>query len=389
MRSLGRLILSLLLLIGALYAKQTDDNLTLELNISKKSAYVGEPIKLSYIFKYHNSLKLSRVSFHPPAFQGFWVKREKKSPTRVEGNFTKYMINFILYPQRSGELTIGKGVINAALLTKQKKRYYSYRHMKWKTLSTKARQIEVKPLPNGLEAFGKYHLNVAVDRNKTAPNEPVTLTIRIEGVGNVDDIEKFDLHIPECTVYGEEPERISQLKDGENIALFRQKFVILCDRDYTIAPIAFRFLDSSSYSAKSLRSTPFHIKVTGGKKEEATSPKTEKATPSYKKIEARDLLFTLLGVMVGMGLMFLLLKRRADPKAKALSIREKIRKSKSERELLHVLLPYLGVSCRLDQIIKVLEANIFEGAKHPIDKKRLAREFDQLIEDEKELEILK
>ncbi len=391
MRSLGRALLLFLLVAVNLFADKLGEQLSLKQEISKDSLYVGEPVTLSYIFRYKSSLKLSEVNFHPPSFKGFWAKKEKKTPTKVDGNFTTYRMNFILYPQQSGELKIGKGRLNVGVLYKHKKGYYSFGNIRWKSLSTKPVRVDVKPLPDGVEVFGDFHFSLKSDKNITTPNKPVTINVRIEGVGNVDVIDAFKLDMPECTVYDEAPQRASQFKDGENLGLFRQKFVILCDKSYTIKPIEFRYFDSKTHKVKTLYSKPLHIEVKNGKNEVSTKEQPPKEPKESSK--NGEMLFGVVGFLFGLVTMYLLSKLwrrgRFQKRNERTEIHEKLKRCKSDKDFLNALLPYIGVSTKLDIVIKDLEANVFQGDKRKIDKKQLVKEFDQFLVGDREEEILK
>ena len=73
-----------------------------------------------------------------------------------------------------------------------------------------------------------------------------------------------------------------------------------------------------------------------------------------------------------------------------LPLPKRIKKSKNDKELLSVLLPYTDRSKELKKIIKELEENIYEGKKHKINKQDLVQNINNYLKKDKEIEeILK
>jgi len=53
----------------------------------------------------------------------------------------------------------------------------------------------------------------------------------------------------------------------------------------------------------------------------------------------------------------------------------RIKAAKKERDLFELLLPFKGESALVDETLEKLEANLFRGAAHAIDRKALAEHF--------------
>jgi hypothetical protein len=365
--------------------------ISLSYKIDKSEAFVGEPIYLRYTFRHLTSLKLSEVNFHPPSFKGFWVKKSKKTPTKTDGNHTYYNMDFILFPQREGELRVGEGVMDVGVLQSQKRGYYSFRRVLWRKVKTKPITLHIKPLPSGVDIYGDYSFSVVVDKNKTKANEPVNLTVTISGEGSADDMEPFELDIPQATVYSDKPKRFSEFKDGKSIVLFKQKFAIVSDRNFTIKPFNFRFFDARTKKIKSLSSREFNIEVIGSKDKEIVliKPKTEESKPFWKGnigvIFGAGLF--LFGGFIGYLLRGFTLKKRQS--RKNFTLKERIAKTKNDKELLKTLLPFIGRSKKIDTVIKDLEMSVYNGKESKIRKRDILNKIDNLLEDDKEMEILR
>jgi hypothetical protein len=368
-------------------------------NIDKTSAYVGEGILLTYMFKHKLNANLSDASFNSPKFDGFWAKKLKAPPekTDIDSGYKIYTMKYLLYPQRSGTLHIDAARMDLGLVRSKKRSYYSFQSIKRKVIHSNELDIKVKDLPLGVELFGDFSFSVVADKNQTKANEAVNLTITINGEGNVDDIDDFTLNIPNATVYSDKPEKLMQLKDDKSIILFKQKFAIVSDRNFTIPSLSLNFLDAKSGEVKRLESKEKMIEVINAKS--ISSPtKLEKATDEVSqtdvitKVEISKIpmiISALFGFLLGALASWLYLKRDKNKEVKRLSIKDKIRSTKSDKELLTLLLPYLNRSSKISKIVSDLEQNIYSGKSHKIDKKSIASSFDELLKDDKVLEILK
>jgi hypothetical protein len=368
-------------------------------NIDKTSAYVGEGILLTYIFKHKLNAHLSDASFNSPKFDGFWAKKLKALPekTDIDSGYKIYTMKYLLYPQKAGTLHIEPARMDIGLVRSKKRSYYSFQSIKRKVIYSNKLDIEVKELPSGIELFGDFSFNVAVDKNKTKANEAVNLTITINGEGNVDDIEEFTLNIPNATVYSDKPEKMMQLKDDKSIILFKQKFAIVSDRNFTIPSLSLNFLDAKSGEVKRLKSKKKMIEVIN-KRAISTPAKLEKATNEVTKTKVVTkveiskipmIISSLIGFLLGALASWIYLKREKKKEVKKLSIKDKIRSSKSDKELLTLLLPYIDRSPKISKIVNELEQNIYSGKSYKIDKKSIASSFDELLKVDKELDILK
>ncbi len=360
--------------------------------IDKNEVYVGEPILLTYTFKQRVDIKLSEANFNPPSFQDFWAKSTKKVPNSVKDGYKIYRIHYLLFPQKSGTLSLESGRMDVAVMKEEKKGYFSFQQAKWKTLYSNALKIAVKPLPKGVDLYGNYTFSVVVDKNNTKANEPINLTITILGEGNVDDIDPFNLEVKNAMVYSDKPKRNASLVDGKNRIVFKQKFAIVSDQNFTIPALEFRFFDGKVHIE---HSKTFAIEVVNlqAKKEDVVFEKNginhDKTIRTKDASNSTIMIASLLSFVVGMLVMWLIIRwqKRAKHRIET-PIQQRIKDAKEDKELLAVLLPLMDKSTQIEEIVKKLEKNIYTGAKEKIDRKHLAKEFDTFLTPQKKEEIL-
>jgi hypothetical protein len=373
------------------------DAFSFELKVDKKEAYIGEPVNVEFVFKKHMDVKLAEANFNSPTFHDFWAKPMKKDNAKIEGDYLVYRIKYLLFPQKSGTITIEPGRMDAGVMQKRKRNYFNFERVKWKSIFTKEATLEVKPLPSGAKIYGNFEMSATVDKQKTKANEPVNLTVTIKGIGNVDDIDEYKLDIKDAIVYADKPERKIYTNNKEELGEFTQKFAIVSDRNFTIEPLEFSFFDSKTKEVKTLKSKQFNIEVEGNILKTQTAQlekkaQTQQAVPKTKIIydkasTTKLVLFTVGGFLLGALSMFLFtLPKREKREKSELSLEQKIKKSKSDKELLALLIPHVDKSDKIKSIIKALEEKIYEGKSTSIDRKKLAKHIEQYLKKEKDIE---
>ena len=145
--------------------------------------------------------------------------------------------------------------------------------------------INVKPLPNNLELFGKFNISVTVDKKEVEANKPVKVGIRIDGYGNIDDIKKFDLKIPDAVVYADEPKIDAHISNGKYGGTFMQTITVVAQSNFTIPSLTLKFVDSETNQPTEIKSEPIKIFVKGGVvKQPEVVKKAEMVKKDNKKV---------------------------------------------------------------------------------------------------------
>ncbi len=362
--------------------------------VDKTEVYVGEPIVLTYTFKQRTDVDLSEANFNASSFANFWAKTTRKVPNTHEGDYNVYRINYLLYPQKSGALKIESGRMDVGILSTQKRDFFNFQQARWKTFYSNTLDIQVKELPEGVALYGDYTFTVVADKSVVKANEPVNLTITIQGEGNVDDIDDFKVEVPHATVYADKSKKNAELKSGKNNIIFKQKFAIVSDRNFTIPSLSFSFFNGE---VKKVQSREFKIEVQNTKVPKAQGV-LEKKIPALKQevktvVEKTSTttimitaLFSFLTGVLG-TLIFTKLKfRKKDSSEKPIQAR--IKNAKEDKALLSLLLPYIDKTPKMQSLIKELEENIYGGKSHVIDRKKLSSEFESYLIIDKKDEIL-
>jgi len=363
-------------------ASSPNDILQLELKLNKKTAYVGEALKASVIFKYKVGSNLVDVNLEEFKINHFWIKTLNSSKPYEKNGYILLKQDYLIFPQLAGNYTIDKQLINVA------SREYGTNMIRWKKIFSKEVQVNIKALPQGLSIQGDYKITASVDAQSTKANKPVNLTIRIKGNGNIDDIEEFKLELEDEVVYSTKPTVKTFIQGGKYGGEFTQKLSIIADKDFTIPSIKFKYFDIRTKSVKTIKTKPFNIKVKG-KAKITPNIQTNKNTAQVKTVQlpakiiykSEDsyikYIFAIIGFILGIVATFLLLKKKVKKEdLRDLSI--KIKKAKNDKELYNILLAY-SYNIKIVSQIKLLEQNIYNNKNNPISKETLydiVEEFD-------------
>ena len=264
---------------------------------SKKSAYVGEQVVLTY--KLYTKVPVSSVSLSKmPSYAGFWTKDVsdnsgtlKQSSEYINGiEYTTAEIQkVIVVPQRSGKLALDPMTMEciAQIRTERNNNrsmdpfeaffndpFFNRNIVNVKKeLSSQALTLEVKNLPeNGKPAsfagaVGNYSFKSDIDKTELSTNEAVTLTLTVSGTGNVEllqmpepvfppDFEVYDPKISTSTNVG--PQGLTGTKKAEYLAIPRRA------GSFTIPSVEFSYYNSSTDSYEVMSSEPYEIKVEKG-----------------------------------------------------------------------------------------------------------------------------
>jgi len=361
-------------------ASSPTDELQLLLHVNKKTAYVGEALKATIIFKYKVGSSLLELNLEELEINHFWIKALAQSKQYEENGYIILKQNYLIFPQLAGSYTIDKQLIKVA------KREYKTNMIRWTNIYSKEVTLDIKALPQGLSIQGDYKISAKVDNTTTKANQPVNLTITIKGSGNIDDIEEFKLDMKDEVVYSTKPTVKTYIKDGKYTGDFTQKLSIIADKDFTIPSISFKYFDIKTKTVKIIKTKPFNIKVKG-KAKISPSIQTNKhiiqekviqlpAKIIYKTQDAYiQYIFAFAGFILG-GIITFILLRKKQVKIDHRELSIKIKKTKSDKELYNLLLAY-SHNNQIVNIIKLLEQNIYNNKNNTISKDEL---YD-IIED--------
>jgi|GEM_PF-955241 len=196
------------------------DNVFIIAELSDTAPYVGEQVVI--VYKLYTNQKVSSLNItQEPSYTGFWVEKgaqyrsfpQKKDSLNGKLYTVATLRTTSVFPQRSGELIIEPMQVEMIAqirtqpnpATKNGTNWYrSVRTKNYKVVDeTEQTSLNVLPLPeqnkpkNFTGAVGQFQTAINLSPIKTYTDEPITLSYRINGSGNIKLIEDPVIELPE------------------------------------------------------------------------------------------------------------------------------------------------------------------------------------------------
>lgn len=279
----------------------------LKAEVDKETAYIGEQITVSFYLYTQVNISGYDIS-QPPQFTGFWVEElQIPSPPKLQYvtlNGQQYGVALMkksaLFPTTSGEVTIDPLVMTLAVRTRSRARAWPndpfnrlfddpfFGGTQEVIRKTQPIVLKILPLPeeNQPAAFngdvGSYSMSVTTSAQKVTQDEPITLTVKIQGIGNIKTIKEPMITLPEAfkrygTQITENPFPLQEPLQGEKI--FETVIIPSQDGDFQIEPVRFSYFDPQRQTYQTLHSEPIKLLVL---------PKAQAETPVERRITTKE-----------------------------------------------------------------------------------------------------
>ncbi|WP_212743995.1 BatD family protein [Bathymodiolus heckerae thiotrophic gill symbiont] len=345
-------------------AKAGDDYI-LQIEMDRTTFFLGDTVNLNITFKAKKSLPLiNQISLSTPDSKDLLFIKNNKVIRTPDENYHVQTLSYKVSANNFGTIhipslvaTIGNqnnGIFSNFFDTRQRQNQ--------KKVFSNALTLTVKPLPDALRIFGNFNFKAIVDKTQVKQGEAVNLTVSIVGKGNFEDIEAFKIEIDNTTIYSDDA--VTSYKD------WQQKFAIIGGQSFVIPSLKLNYFDKTTQTKKTINTQPINIQVDKASPVIATTEtlvKPDNKTPVNNKLKYY---YLLLGLVIGALISFLSIKlnNRQKP-AKNQDLIKQIKSSKGDKALFDLLLP-LNLS-ELDPILQQLEANLYKGETHKINKKAI------------------
>ncbi len=252
-------------------------DLFIEATVDNANPYVGEQTLLIVRF-YHAINLLTQPSYTAPQTTDFWSEVIASQPayyTNVGGRrYRVWEIRTALFPTRSGKLQIGRAFIETQIANKRRETKFGFGSFfnrgKSVSLRTRPLEINVKPLPTANKpqdfsgVVGSYTLTASADQSTTEVNSPVTVTVRISGLGNIKVLPRPKTPTTkDFRIYdGSSEETVSKGKKAlGGVKTFEQTFIPTREGRLSIPGVVYDFFDPQEKKYKVIQTPdmPLHV----------------------------------------------------------------------------------------------------------------------------------
>lgn len=260
--------------------------------VSKNSVYEQEGFTVTFrLYTRFNVQNFGKIEF--PEFEGFMVEEielpsnQQLTPERYDGK-TYYCADLrktLLFPQRSGKMTIPSGKIEIVFSVPSGQKIESFFGTQEidvdvsKMMTSNPVSITVKPLPlnrpaSFANAVGEFSIAPSITTRKIRANEPITLALEVSGTGNLKLVQTPTVKFP-SNFESDEPDVNNNLQvTTDGLTGFKKIEYTAIPRyegNYTIPPIEFSYFDLRSETFKTLSTPSYEIKVEKGDPNKAKS----------------------------------------------------------------------------------------------------------------------
>lgn len=198
--------------------RQQLPDIFMEVEVDDDTPVTGQQIVASLKLYFKEGLEIS--SFQPRSgwrTDGFWKEelqniRQPTAETIVLDGIryrTATLIRYALFPTRSGELTLSEFPMAVGVRSRPSRNdpFGSFfggsgTNQRRVSIETEPVQINVQPLPPAqgaiaMNAVGNLDIERTLDQRNVVTGEPVELTTRVTGAGNIPLVRKPDYNLPE------------------------------------------------------------------------------------------------------------------------------------------------------------------------------------------------
>ncbi|RMG61241.1 MAG: protein BatD, partial [Bacteroidetes bacterium] len=265
---------------------QLKDNVFVRTLVDKTDVYQGEQVTVTYKF-YKRVQTMNLTAEDPPRYEGFWVEgvdlpRVTSQQEVYQGRQyqTAVIKQDILFPQRSGELTLDPMTLSCVVQVRTQpanprnpfERFFNtYQEYNY-SFKSPAVRLQVKPLPTagrpaGFSGMvGTFDLETSLDRTETETGEPITLKVTLSGQGNIKKMPPLDLDFPEDFDVFDPQVSEQTSRQGGRLGGRRSYEYLIVPRnpgDYRLPEIRFSYFDVRKGRYETLTGPEYVINVTG------------------------------------------------------------------------------------------------------------------------------
>ncbi len=254
------------------------DTLFLVATVDSDDVYEGEQVLLTVSCYYRGTIFDS--DYQPPPTTGFITERlpDREPDTEVfEGvRYNVQRFRYALFPLGEGRKAIGSARLEASVPSGRRRDRFSFfggfRERRSVVVTSEPLEITVRPLPptddpSFAGAVGSFDMSATLDTDTVDQNDPVTLTIRIAGQGNLGSGEA--VAVPETSrfrVFDASSVTEPQLMRGRlgGTRVIERAFVPLVAGELEIPEVRFTYFDADRAAYRTLTAGPFPVTVRPG-----------------------------------------------------------------------------------------------------------------------------
>lgn len=291
------------------------DDILLRMELSRTTAFKGEPIRAALKLYYRVNLVGDNGS-KLPSFNGFWAQEiERQQPPqreRYNGRVyeTQVIREYLLYPQQSGVITIEPAELNViaqvVVQSSNPDPFFGGGHEVYdvrRSLRTAPVEVTVRDLPAGAPesfsgAVGKFTLSSNLPSMELSANSAATYTIKISGTGNLSFVQAPKLNLPSSFEQYNVKTTESMNTTAAGTTGYRQfeyPFIARAEGEYEIPPVEFTYFNPDTKQYVTLATQRMTLTVTPDQGGSGSQQVVSGLSKEDVKLLGQDIRFIKLG----------------------------------------------------------------------------------------------
>ena len=244
------------------------------LDLDKTEVYEGEQITANWYIYTRGSLEsLDRVKF--PDLKGFWKEIIEEVPSL---QFTPEVVNGVMYnkallashalfPIKAGTAVLDEFRVKGKVRTQTQ---FGWGQSHEFTKNSKRTTIKVLPLPQEGRtihfsgAVGSYRVTVKGDGNTFPAQQPFSIKVRFEGIGNAKLIDLPPIQWPDGLEIFDTKNESKFFKNGQSYKEFEILAIPRREGEMSIPALNFSFFDPAQKKYVTQSSEEIKLKITAG-----------------------------------------------------------------------------------------------------------------------------
>ena len=294
--------------------------LFIKVSANKRTVVEQEPILLTY--KVYSQVQLTQLNGKMPDLKGFHTQEiplpaQKSFKVEQMGGKTYRTVTwsqYVMFPQVTGKLTIPSIPFTGTVVQVNRnidpfEAFFNggagYVETQRKIVAPSL-SIQVQPLPAKPADFslgvGTFTMKASLDKTQVNANDPVKLSVQIQGVGNMKLLKQPVVQVPADFDHYD-----AKVTDKTHLSATGVQGAITYDflmvprhpGDFTVPPVTFTYFDTSKREYVTLRSDSFALQVAPGKGGKSYTPSA--SSQEDLRLLANDIRFIRTGKVSSAG----------------------------------------------------------------------------------------
>lgn len=255
-----------------------DGNVFLTASVDRRTVYVGEQVTISY--ELLSRLTVDQVGRLIPSYGSFWSENVADPLASRQLGFDRrtvdgktYLAGLVrrdaLFPMAAGELTVKPQELEVAVAVQRS--FFDFGSSRAVKARSKPLSITALPLPEPRPAafsggVGQFAVSSSLDRTAASNSEPITLTIKLSGTGNIRLVEKPVVPpVPGLKILDPEVKEDIRPSGGviKGTRTFRYPIIPQADGKFVIPAVSIAYFDPAARAYRTVSTERYECTATG------------------------------------------------------------------------------------------------------------------------------